>query len=104
MMPASVPLPSKKVPFDIHLGYISALSRALVGQQRWDDPEVVTEKEILLFGTNEERAEYIMRWRAKAAVAVYEAYERKIALEARLYGEHSFAAVDLVEDEIKMET
>ncbi|KAH8805733.1 hypothetical protein F5884DRAFT_860333 [Xylogone sp. PMI_703] len=92
MLSSSIELPNHRIPFGIRLEGVSALSRTITGQQRWDDPAVIIERNIVLFGPADERSRFLIDWRKKAIVAVYEAFKTKMKVERALFGGHSVTA------------
>jgi hypothetical protein len=82
--------PPHRFPAAVSMRNISALSDALVGQRRWDDPLVIIERNWLL-GPDEDAAwKFVEHCRSK----MRRAYKRNMVLVRRLekeyYGENSF--------------
>lgn len=79
-----------RFPAAVAMRNISALSDALVGQRRWDDPHVVIERNWLLGPDDDQAWRYVQHCRSK----MKRAYKRNMALirklEKEYYGNNSF--------------
>ncbi len=68
----------------------SALGDALVARRRWDDPEVLAERDIL-FGPNEQMAKaYVRRTREKLVRKYRKAFGKLEDLERKIFGDNSY--------------
>ena len=70
--------------------HISALSDALLGQRRWDDPQVIIERNWLLRADADPSWIFIERCRERLAKAFRRNMRLVRLLEREYYGENSF--------------
>ncbi|KAK2795510.1 hypothetical protein FQN52_005277 [Onygenales sp. PD_12] len=69
---------------------LGAISDALVGRLRWDDP-MVRQEQSILFGTEGHGAEeYIRKWRKRALKRAEECFMAVAEAEMQLFGERSY--------------
>jgi hypothetical protein len=81
-----------RFPASLPLGITSPLSLALVGRTRWDMPDVVKERNLILGDDSEAYVNWLQKWRSAAAVAYKTHHDAAAALEQEIYGHKSFYA------------
>jgi len=83
-------VPPFRFPASILLEYSYALGNALVGRRRWDDPEVLMERDILLGPDVDKAREYVMKKRQKLLKKFRKAFVNLESIEHSVFGENSF--------------
>ena len=68
----------------------SPLSQALVGRTRWDMPDVIEERDIVLGKDTKKYKLWLKDWRQKATIAYRKHFLAVQKLEMRLYGKKSY--------------
>lgn len=68
----------------------SPLSNALVGRTRWDIPDTVEERDLVLGGDVDAYSVFLNLWRRDAAKAYLDHFEKTRKLEIKLYDHKSF--------------
>jgi hypothetical protein len=79
-----------RFPASIPLTIPSPLSQALVGRTRWDMPDVIDERDIVLGKNTEKYQRWLKDWREKATVAYRQHFLAVQKLESKLYGGKSY--------------
>ncbi|MCJ1367100.1 hypothetical protein MMC16_006232 [Acarospora aff. strigata] len=79
-----------RFPAAIELSGISALSDALICRRRWDSPEVLIERDILLGGDRRRALEYVFRWRCRARHQIIKVFDKMRTFEDVMFGKDSF--------------
>jgi hypothetical protein len=77
-------------PVAVQLKIPSALSDALVGRSRWDMPDVVEERKIVLGIDTKAYAKHLKAWRKDAVKAYVTLFKKQMALEKDIYQHKSF--------------
>ena len=81
-----------RFPASLPLGVTSPLSLALTGRTRWDMPDVVRERNLVLGSDIAAYAIWLRSWRRAAAIAYKEHHDAVMTLERDIYGHKSFYA------------
>lgn len=79
-----------KFPPTVQLCGLGPLSDALMGRRGWDDPEVLSERDLVLAPDADRMHDYLREWRQRAANAMVKTFQASKAEEKRAYGEKSF--------------
>lgn len=82
--------PMERFPASVALRNISALSDALIGLRRWDDPQVLADRDILLGSDDRASWRFVQDCRVRLKAAYKENMVFVRQLERQAYGEHSF--------------
>ena len=69
---------------------LGAISDALVGRVRWDNPSVMFEQQILLGADDSARDKFINDWEARATKVMFDAYKAMATAEEAAYKDKSY--------------
>lgn len=84
----------------VELTGIGALSDALVCRRRWDSPQVLHERDVVLGGDRSAVKEFVLAWRNRAEKLAVEAFKTVEAAERAAFGAKSyFNRIETPEDE-----
>ncbi|CAM6002997.1 unnamed protein product [Sphagnum balticum] len=79
-----------KFPAAVEVTGLGALSDALVCRRRWDSPQVLRDRDIMLLGSREEADKYLKKWRDTAVEVAVEAFKLVVEEEKRVFGDKSY--------------
>ena len=83
-------VPPFRFPASLVLESSSALGDALVARRRWDDPEVLSERDILFGPDHEKAGAYVRQTREELVRKYRKAFGKLEGLERRVFGENSY--------------
>jgi hypothetical protein len=79
-----------RFPAAVELTGLGALSDALVGRRRWDSPQVLAERDVMLGPDRQAAQRYVNEWRVRATRQLLEAFRAVVAAEKAAFGGRSF--------------
>jgi hypothetical protein len=96
-------VPPFRFPASLVLPSSYPLGDALLGRRRWDDPEVLLERDILLGPDHARAKQYVTEKRRKLLSKFLKAFAKLEPIERAAFGQHSyFATFDRHETDVEM--